>query len=449
MYPHSESTRLSLAWLLLGLTALFISNLFAVGLILLRTTNLPYLLKDPTFFHTLLALHVNLSVVVWFLAFAGTLWSFSGGERWQRVEQTALYLGVLGTFLILISPWIGPGHAIMSNYLPILRNPIFLTGLFLFGCGTSLSTLRACFTLRPFQSKHSSPNRLGLFVAALAFLFSLIAFIHAAWTLLPERMATDFYENLFWGGGHMLQFLHTLLMFTIWLWLAQLSGLKISWNHRWIGFWFVIGVMPALLSPLFFLGLNPESQTYRLFFTQLMSYGSWLASPALGIALAWQWLRQKKHNTDKNLEQRFFQTALLFSLFLFTLGIIIGSLINNDSVMVTAHYHGTVGAITLAYMGITFHLLKLFGFTKPINLLNSIQIYIYGSGLTLLVAGLAWSGFHGAPRKTPLALHGSITLDEIIRLATIGTGGLIGLVGGFLFLFLVFKTIRSQRRTTS
>ncbi|WP_130472634.1 hypothetical protein [Candidatus Magnetaquicoccus inordinatus] len=144
--------RLALRWLLLGVAALLASSLFAVILILLRTVELASWLGGPHFFSTAIALHVNLSVLVWFLAFAGLLWSLVGGSRWGRMGEVAWSLASLGTILLLLSPWIAlpadpPGNpAVMNNYLPILRTPLFLVGLSLFGLGSLLLTVRAVVT---------------------------------------------------------------------------------------------------------------------------------------------------------------------------------------------------------------------------------------------------------------------------------------------------------------
>lgn len=438
--------RLSLDWLLLGLSALFASHLFAVVLILLRTTGFSHWFHDFSFFNTALALHVTLSVLVWFLSFAGTLWSLAGGERWASVGRMAWFLGATGTTLILFSPWLGTGHAVMSNYLPVLHNPVFLVGLALFGLGTLLLTLRACVTLWPFSSGATIQfGRLGLFVAAIPLLLVFLAFLHAAWYLFPERAMTGFYETLFWGGGHLLQFLHTFLMLVMWLWLIDLSGIPLTGKGRTLGFWFVFGLLPVVSAPFFFLGMHPQDPEYRHYFTQLMTYGSWLACPAIGFAVIRQWFRRE--NSDAiTPEQRFFLSTLLFSIFLFTMGLVIGSRIEGDSVIVTAHYHGTVGAITLAYMGVTFHVLSLVGYRQAMCRLRQVQPYVYGGGLSLLILGLTWLGFQGAPRKTPLTALAPATWHETFGLLLLGLGGFIGLLGGGLFLFLTFRILRTQER---
>ncbi|MBF0160978.1 MAG: cbb3-type cytochrome c oxidase subunit I [Magnetococcales bacterium] len=452
-HTRGKQARLALRWLLLALAALLASSLFALLLIVLRSMDLSHWLGGSAFFAVAIALHVNLAVLVWFLSFAGLLWSLPEDDRWQAVSHGAWILAAFGTGLILLSPWLATpdfwGGAtrtdpvVLSNYLPILRTPSFFAGLALFGGGILLLTLRTCAILwsKTPPTAGEVPNRTGLLVAAISLLLALLALLHAAWNLRGEQPGVAYYETLFWGMGHLLQFLHTFLMLTVWLWLAPLAGLKLPLNARLLRLVFVNGLLPALLSPLFFLVIHPNNSAYRLYFTQLMSYASWLAFPIIGITIAWQWLRHAA--TDQlDREQGIFRSYLLFSLFLFVLGILIGSRIEGDSVMVTAHYHGTVGAVTMAYMGITFHLLPRFGFRRPLGRWHQLQPYLYGGGLTLLILGLTGLGLYGVPRKTPLTAQAT-TLWESGGVALLGIGGAVGLLGSFLFLWLVFLSLRA------
>ncbi|MBF0439983.1 MAG: hypothetical protein HQL93_12810, partial [Magnetococcales bacterium] len=137
--------------------------------------------------------------------------------------------------------------------------------------------------------------------------------------------------------------------------------------------------------------------------------------------------------------------ALWGSLFLFVLGVATGTLIENDSVMVTAHYHGTVGAVTLAYMGMTMVLLPALGCTVVRFPLARLQAYLYASGLWVLILGLGWSGLSGAPRKTPLSAHGPEMARAPEGMAMMGAGAAIALVATFFFLIPALRAMLSRR----
>ena len=66
--------------------------------------------------------------------------------------------------------------------------------------------------------------RFGLNAAAVATAVALLAF-GWSYAVLPATLSGKaYYEILFWGGGHALQFTWTLLMLVAWLWLASDCG---------------------------------------------------------------------------------------------------------------------------------------------------------------------------------------------------------------------------------
>ena len=82
--PQDARRALARGWLWLGLLALVGSGLFSILLVLSRTPGVNRLLPAADFFHTSLVLHVDLSVLVWFMAMAGLLWSVHGSGRAMR-----------------------------------------------------------------------------------------------------------------------------------------------------------------------------------------------------------------------------------------------------------------------------------------------------------------------------------------------------------------------------
>ena len=90
--PTDARRRLAVAWIALGVGALALSGLLAVMLVLSRTPGLARLFPVADFFHAALIAHVDLSVLVWFVAFAGALWSLNSTARLQRTGWAALAL---------------------------------------------------------------------------------------------------------------------------------------------------------------------------------------------------------------------------------------------------------------------------------------------------------------------------------------------------------------------
>src|SRR5665647_1682004 len=73
--PTAASRKLASGWLLLGILSLLGAGLFAILLVLSRTPYIEDIFPWVDFFRTALVVHVDLSVLLWFMAFAGVLWS--------------------------------------------------------------------------------------------------------------------------------------------------------------------------------------------------------------------------------------------------------------------------------------------------------------------------------------------------------------------------------------
>ena len=232
--PHPGLDALARGWLWLGLLALAGSGVFAVLLVLSRTPLLNQWLPVADFFRVALIVHVNLSVLVWFVALAGLLWSISGSARAPWPGWLALRLCSVGTVLMALAPFTGRAQPIMSNYIPVLDGPVFVAGLAVFGPGGAALVLRGLIAIRPMgpglaegrcTAVRLQRQRGGGRRGRAGFRRSLL--------LVPRSLDPQtYYEILFWGGGHALQFVWTLLMLVGWLWLAGASGACISLSPR-------------------------------------------------------------------------------------------------------------------------------------------------------------------------------------------------------------------------
>ena len=74
-----------------------------------------------------------------------------------------------------------------------------------------------------------------------------------------------------------------------------------------------------------------------------------------------------------------------------------------------------------------------------------LQPYIYGVGQLLFALGLFWAGGHGVARKTYGATQG---LDSVMKQASMmlmGLGGLIAIIGGATFVYIVLRSLLAGR----
>ncbi len=438
--PGSNARKLTTGWLLLGLAALVIGGLYTILVVLSRTPFFQEIVPWVDFFHTALVVHVNLTVLVWFLAFAGVFWSYTNSNRCLRLGWLALALASLGTLIIVISPFTGESHPLMNNYVPVLQNPVFFVGLGVFGTGFCLLVIRSCLTSFDSDNQTSGETslRFGLFVAVVASLFALGALLLSYLGIDAGFEGLAYYDRLFWGSGHIIQFSHTQLMLVAWLWLASVSGGLLRISPRVALFLFLLGLQPVLAAPVIYLAFDVSSGDHLFWFIQLMKYGNAIAAVPIGIATTLAIIERWRPAPGFEIERN----ALLFSVLLFGVGGSIGFMISGSNVTVPAHYHGSIVGITIAFMGITYHLLPQMGFRKVSGRIARWQPGIYGTGQLMHILGLAWSGGYNVARKSTDAERG---FEQIAGMGLMGFGGLVSIIGGITFLVLVYLAMRPAR----
>lgn len=442
--PDGERRALASAWLLLGIVALIASGVFSVLLVAARTPFIAPLLPTADFFHTALVVHVDLSVLVWFVAFAGVLWSIASARRMLRTAWAGFVCAGGGAAAMALAPFFGAGNPVMSNYVPVLADPAFMAGLILFGAGFAVTSVRALAVpakvgvdLAP-----AGALRFGLNAAAVAAALSILALLWS-WAGVPEELTgKTYFELLFWGPGHVLQFAWTLLTLVAWLWLASLSGAAVPLSPRVAVLLFGIGLAVVFATPVIYLAWQVTSVEHQKLFTWQMRFGGGLAIVPVALAVVLALLRA---GPPRDAAARPLRAALLASLLLFASGGLIGFLIQGSDVRIPAHYHGAIVGTTLAMMGLAYALLPRLGMGTPHARLATWQPWVYGVGQFLHIVGLMWSGGYGVQRKVAGAAQVLHTTQERAGMALMGIGGLIAVAGGVLFLVIVLRAYARRR----
>ncbi len=126
---RDASARLATGWLALGIGALVGSGIFSLLLVLARTPGLKEVFPVADFFQVALVAHVDLSVLVWFVSFAGVLWSLACDERAIGLGWVALALCGAGTVALCVAPLAPHAVPVLANYIPVIDNAVFLGGL--------------------------------------------------------------------------------------------------------------------------------------------------------------------------------------------------------------------------------------------------------------------------------------------------------------------------------
>lgn len=400
-------------WLKTGFAALAVGGLFAVLLVLARTPAITAHLSFVDFFHTALVVHVDLTVLVWFLANACLLWQLRIGDN--KLSKIAQILMAIGMALMVVSGFLPEPKPLMNNYVPVLQNNIFMLSLAFIGVGVLLQALLVLWRL-PASSADAA-----MWSGAILLLAAITAVIASYFMLSDAMEAENYYEMLFWGGGHILQFVHTQMLAFVWLWLAGNGEIGDKWR------WFLLLPLLAVpISALPYLHGNITDGFYYNFFTQLMIWGNgaYLLPVALFLAISlWRWAGTSNSAV---------RITLAASLVLFAAGGLISLRIDGINVIIPAHYHGSIVGISLAYMALWYHLLAVQGrmaFWQPV---------VYGGGQLIHITGLMISGGYEVARKT-VQLSPDAAAGAKFGMGLMGAGGMIAIIGGLMFVLVVWK----------
>ena len=430
---------LSRRWLQLGVLSLGLAGLFALLLVLSRTPGSEAFFPWIDFFRTALVIHVDQSVLIWFLSMSGLVWCLVIPPSpvllvWQR---TAFIMALAGTLGIALSAFVGEGAPLMNNYVPVLQRPFFFYMLGLFGVGVTLQALLSLAALpRCFNSRQPTPiAELAALTVTFAVMLSVFALI-TAWYQMPDGVeGQGFYEYLFWGGGHTLQFAYTQLIMLVWLLLALNSGVHLAVDRRWFIGLFLLGIAPVLSVPLIYLFYETVTLESRTAFTRLMQYGGGLGVIPLGAIVLWGLMKSSRSDDAGRPLRR----SLWMSLLLFFTGGLIAMFISGVNTIIPAHYHGSIVGVTLALMGLAYMMLPRLGYPPVKGRLADLQPWIYGFGQLIHITALAVSGAMGIQRKTAGAAQGLDSITAKISMGVMGLGGLLAVVGGVLFVWLMLR----------
>lgn len=438
----SHTKPLSRYWLILGVWALAIAGLFSLVLVVARTPGISGIPVFKALFHQALVVHVDLSVLVWFLSIACLLWSLLAAPSRPPIpllEEAALASFGLGMLALTLSPLNTGAEPLMSNYIPVLTGPLFFLGLSLIFCGVALQLARL-FTARQWSRELDWPLQYTLYAGGLIALVAGAAFFWSG-AQMPEVIeGTQYYELLFWGGGHVLQLLHAQVLLVCWVLMARAVCRHFSLDsHKYV---FKVlasaGLATALLTPVAYLAYELTSSGHREFFTRQMILAGGFAPGLLALMLLpllWKTRGERKGVA------RALWSCLLMSVALFLYGGLLGGMIRDQNVVIPAHYHGSIVGVTLGFMGAAYLLLPRLGYTDVAGWRMAYwQPIVYGLGQALHISGLGWSGGYGVLRKTPGGMD-ALPMDVKMAMGFMGLGGLIAIIGGLLFVVVMAKAM--------
>ncbi|WP_265038911.1 heme-copper oxidase family protein [Wolbachia endosymbiont (group A) of Yponomeuta plumbellus] len=240
-----------------------------------------------------------------------------------------------------------------------------------------------------------------------------------------------FYEYLFWGGGHLLQFAFTQGMFLVYL---MISDVSLASSNK-------ITILPLFINTILAVGAPFVYFVYPVDSAKLIQFFTWhmriagAVLPCFLIILVCCNIRT--FINDKS-------NYLLHSFLLFTYGDVLGVLTIEGNVTIPAHYHGSVVGITIAFMNFIYWLLPKLNFKEIKGSMVRLQIYAYSIGHFLHITGLVWLGGYGALRK----VADLPSISSMLARTCFIIGGAISVVGGMLFVIIVLlHLLKGKART--
>ncbi len=470
---HATDLRVSISrgWFLFAIGSLVLAGLLSLLLVVGRLPFLSAIFTDPLFFKRALVVHVDLALVVWFQAGTAAFLALALGDRLPRhVVGLAFALCGAGIGGLLAGALMPGAEPILSNYVPVIDHPVFLTGLTAWFIGAGLFFAAALAAPTPQHSALPDDALVALRMAALGNLIALATFAAAWRTTLSGLPAIGYYELLMWGGGHALQAANVATM--LGLWLALL--------HRWSGAnvlspaasrWLLTAlVLPHASLPVLAL-FGTSNAAYTETATALMR---WTLFPVIlivlglsirHVALRWNALTPTRsslatageaservevnalHLNASRFDRRL--VGLAGSASLAVLGLILGAFIRGSNTLVPGHYHAAIGAVTLALMTAAYDLVASL---SPQSLAADLarrgraQLLTFGLGQATFALGFAIAGVHGLGRKQYGVEQHVRSVGEYVGLGVMGLGGILAVAGGLLFLAVMLRAIGSWRQ---
>jgi hypothetical protein len=433
--------RSAVHWFALAVAALALSGLLAIVLVLGHVPAVVSAgLLDPELARRSLVVHVNLATGVWFFAFIVGLGCLEL-RAWPRRQP--LVGIVLATAGVIAFSMVGLARSgvVLSDYVPVIDHPLFLTGLAVFAAGVLVEMVRF---VRTATFAHVLPPEVahGVRASGVAFVIAMLTFAVACAQCDPTATRAAAFQHVFWGGGHVLQFAAVAGMLAAWLLLfRELTGTRAVSSRR-AAMLFALLVAPTMSAPwLVVTGQSPGA------FTRMMELGIF---PIVFVLIGAGVVSARRHGRPSEGHwpvQRIAAVGLFVSIAMTLLGFALGAAITGDTTLTPAHYHISIGAVTVSFMATLLVLLPRLGAAIRWPRLAIWQPLLYGGGQTVFALGLAIAGFWGSAARKRYVAEQVVSLPmERIGWIVAAVGGLIALVGGVSFIVLVLGSTRGARR---
>ena len=463
--------------------ALATGGLFGMLVGLSRAPALDFL--GPNTFYAALTGHGVSALVLWpvFFEVAAMVFASSillNARVWSmKLGWLSFALMTGGAAILLVTILLGEADVMFTAYPPLVATPAFYIGYLVFAVGVLGAIVNFTMTILAarVEGVYSGSLPLVTYGVACAAILALISLLSGLIALVPawfysqgwiDSIEPIVYRGWFWGLGHTLQYVNVIAMVVAWYGIAALGFGAGPVNQKFTRFAFVLYLLIAvpvlghhfLVDPSLGTGVKFVGGTVLGFGLGIPSLMHGLAvmggieaeQRARGVAGLFGWLKRLKWG-------HFGTAALACSLLIFAIGGWSGTvettlplnLVNHNTMGVPAHLHSTVvGGTTIAFMGFAYFLVPLLTRRRLWGgKLATIQVYMYGAGLFVMIVGQTWAGAVGVPRRTSsIAYEGGVPGGWHASMNLNGVGVAFASTAGALFILIMVATLLIGKRTT-
>jgi len=450
-------------WSVLSLIVLGTAGLFALPLAFGRAPGIsdyfPWFVAN---FHRFLVVHVDFSFVVFFLCIFAAVahiaaHRLSGGRpRYMVLQYLAFRGAVIAAGCMFISVFlVSQGEPVMSNYVPVITSPLFYLSLLVLALSMVLMAVFVLLNLVNRPEDATNTHGFGIDVlslsgiaSALIYLLAFAYFIYV-WSLLDgtliegQPITHQFNEELFWAGGHVLQFLNVTLLVGAWYAVGSAVLNRAPFNPMAVVTAIVLLVVTAFITPVFFTVFEVFSADWLLAFTN-WQYAFAPIGLIVAVPMAWGLLK----TADKPWKNPGY-VALWLSPVVFGIGGVMGLFVDGQDTRTPAHYHGMIAGITLAFIALFYTVfLPLLNRRITLPRLSLASVWLFGVGQALASTGLFIAGGHGAARKVAGADQGLTAFSAKLGMGLNGGAGLLAIIGGALFVWVAATALINTQSDT-
>ena len=459
-----------------GIVALLVAGLLAIGVVLTRWQEVHWLAADD--FYMVLTAHGINALLFWIIFFEMAVLHFASSTLLRcrlatpRWGWAGFFLMLIGAVMNNVAVFSGKSSVMMTSYVPMQAEPHFYLGLILFAVGALIQVFVFFGTLVIAQQEKTYQGSVPIvtFGAIVAAIIAVFTIASGAIILIPtflwsvgyvSHIDAEMYRIIWWAMGHSSQQINVAAHVAIWYLIAGILFGARPMSEKVSRFAFLLYIFFLQLASAHHILVDPGISTeWKIFNTSYAMYLAVLASMIHGLTVPgsievaqrrkgltkglFEWLRKAPWGNP--VFSAMFISLVTFGFIGGITGVVMGTeqinLIIHNTIYVPAHFHATVvTGTTLTFMAVTYLLIPvLFRRQMFLPWVAKMQPYVFGGGMTILILFMLGAGTMGVARRHwDMDFAGAAMAFEYPAIAytlmAVGAiGGLLAIVGGVMFI---------------